>query len=98
MIEKRKVFPLKDGCYKPAAKSRTYSVAIKPDEHKEQEIFQQSEYFRDKSKYRYKIEAKNSELKNVHGYDSANSYALESMRMQGGLAIFVVKLKKILKF
>ncbi len=42
-IEKCKVCPLKDGCYKAEAKSRTYSVAIKPDEHKEQEIFQQSE-------------------------------------------------------
>ena len=97
-IEKCKVCPLKDGCYKAEAKSRTYSVAIKPDEHKEQEMFQQSEYFREKSKHRYKIEAKNSELKNVHGYDRANSYGLENMRMQGGLAIFVVKLKKILKF
>ena len=97
-IEKCKVCPLKDGCYKAEAKSRTYSVAIKPDEHKEQEMFQQSEYFREKSKHRYKIEAKNSELKNVHGYDRANSYGLENMRMQGALAIFVVNLKRILKF
>ena len=96
--EKCKVCPLRDGCYKPEAKSRTYSVAIKPDEHKEQEIFQQSEYFREKSKHRYKIEAKNSELKNVHGYDRANSYGLESMKMQGALAVFVVNLKRILKF
>ncbi|WP_421943238.1 IS1182 family transposase [Pedobacter sp.] len=96
--EKCKVCPLRDGCYKPEAKSRTYSVAIKPDEHKEQEIFQQSEYFREKSKHRYKIEAKNSELKNIHGYDRANSYGLESMKMQGALAIFVVNLKRILKF
>ena len=97
-IEKCKVCPLRDGCYKPQAKSRTYSVSIKPDEHKEQEIFQQSEYFREKSKHRYKIEAKNSELKNVHGYGRANSYGLESMKMQGAIAIFVVNLKRILKF
>jgi len=97
-IEKCKVCPLKDGCYKAEAKSRTYLVVIKPDEHKEQEIFQQSDYFREKSKHRYKIEAKNSELKNVHGYDRANSYGLESMKMQGALAIFVVNLKRILKF
>lgn len=45
-IEKCKVCPLKDGCYKAEAKSRTYSVAIKPDEHKEQEIFQRIEHFR----------------------------------------------------
>ena len=44
-IEKCKVCPLKDGCYKAEAKSRTYLVAIKPDEHKEQEIFQRIEHF-----------------------------------------------------
>lgn len=73
-------------------------MAIKPDEHMEQEIFQQSDYFREKSRHRYKIEAKNSEWKNVHGYDRANSYGLESMKKQDALAIFVLNLKRILKF
>ena len=45
-IEKCKVCPLRHGCYKPEAKSRTYSVAIKTGEHEEQEIFQQSKYFK----------------------------------------------------
>ncbi len=97
-VEKCKRCPLRDGCYKPEAKSKTYSVAIKANEHIEQEVFQQSDYFREKSRHRYKIEAKNSELKNVHGYDRADSYGLESMKMQGALAIFVVNLKRILKF
>lgn len=97
-VEKCRVCPLRDGCYKPAAKSKTYSVSIRTGDQVDQEIFQQSEYFKEKSKHRYKIEAKNSELKNVHGYDRANSYGLESMKMQGALAIFVVNLKRILKF
>lgn len=97
-VDKCKVCPLRDGCYKPEAKSKTYSVSIRTDEHREQELFQQSEYFREKSRHRYKIEAKNSELKNVHGYDRADSYGLENMKMQGALAIFVVNLKRILKF
>lgn len=97
-IEKCKRCPLRDGCYRPEAKSKTYSVAIKANEHIEQEVFQQSDYFREKSRHRYKIEAKNSELKNVYGYDRADSYGLESMKMQGALAIFVVNLKRILKF
>lgn len=97
-VEKCRVCLLRDGCYKPAAKSKTYSVSIRTGDQVDQEIFQQSEYFKEKSKHRYKIEAKNSELKNVHGYDRANAYGLESMKMQGALAIFVVNLKRILKF
>jgi transposase len=50
-----------------------------------------------KAKHRYKIEAKNSELKNVHGYDRAISYGITNMQMQGALAIFTVNLKRILK-
>ena len=46
---------------------------------------------------RYKIEAKNSELKNVHGYDRAISYGISNMQMQGAIAIFTVNLKRILK-
>lgn len=33
-IEKCKVCPLKEGCYKERAKSKTYSVSIKSDIHK----------------------------------------------------------------
>ena len=50
----------KEGCYKDGAKSKTYSVTIKSDIHKSQIAFQESEYFKEKSKERYKIEAKNS--------------------------------------
>lgn len=96
-VDKCKVCLLRDGCYKSGAKSKTYSVSIKSDEHKEQMVFQESEYFREKSKHRYKIEAKNSELKNVHGYDRATSYGIENMQMQGAMTIFVVNLKRIVK-
>ena len=54
-------------------------------------------YYKEKSKHRYKIEAKNSELKNVHGYGRANAYGIENMQMQGAIAIFAVNLKRILK-
>ena len=46
---------------------------------------------------RYKIEAKNSELKNVLGYDRALSYGLSCMEMQGALTIFAANVKRILK-
>lgn len=96
-VEKCKHCPFKDGCYKDGAKSKTYSVSIKSDVHKEQIKFQESEYFKEKSKERYKIEAKNSELKQRHGYNVAKSSGLLGMEMQGAMAIFTVNLKRILK-
>ena len=46
---------------------------------------------------RYKIEAKNSELKHRHGYDVASSSGLIGMEMQGAMTIFAVNLKRIVK-
>jgi len=96
-VEKCKICALKDGCYKPGAKTKSYSVSMKCDEHQEQMAFQETEFFKEKSKHRYKIEAKNSELKNVHGYNRAISYGIEGMQMQGAMAIFAVNIKRILK-
>lgn len=96
-VEICKRCPLKEGCYKEGAKSKTYSVTIKSDEHVEQIAFQETEYFKAKSKERYKIEAKNSELKHRHGYDVATSSGLLGMQLQGAMAIFAVNLKRILK-
>jgi len=48
--------------------------------------FQKTDYFKEKAKERYKIEAKNSELKHRHGYDG--------MEIQGAMAIFTVNLKR----
>lgn len=96
-IEKCKCCPHKEGCYKEGAKSKSYSVSIKSDEHTGQAEFQESDYFKEKSKERYKIEAKNSELKHRHGYDTASSSGLIGMELQGAMAIFTVNLKRILK-
>lgn len=96
-VEKCKICSFKNGCYKPDAKTKSYSVSIKSDKHLEQMTFQQTDYFKEKAKHRYKIEAKNSELKNIHGYGRASSYGIENMEMQGALAIFTVNLKRIFK-
>ncbi len=96
-IEKCKSCPLKENCYKPGAKTKTYSVSIKSDLHQEQIAFQETDYYKEKTKHRYKIEAKNSELKNVHGYGRAISYGITNMQMQGAMAIFTVNLKRIIK-
>jgi hypothetical protein len=96
-VEKCKTCSLKEGCYKEGSKTKTYSLTIKSNLHQEQVAFQETDYYKEKAKHRYKIEAKNSELKNVHGYDRALSYGIANMQMQGAIAIFAVNLKRILK-
>jgi len=96
-VDKCKTCPLRDNCYKPGAKTKTYSVTIKSGVHDQQFAFQETDYYKEKIKHRYKIEPKNSELKNVHGYGRATSYGIENMQMQGALAIFTVNLKRIIK-
>ena len=96
-VEKYKRCLFKDGCYKDGAKTKSYSVSIKSNTHQKQMEFQESDYFKEKSKERYKIEAKNSELKHSHGYDVASSSGLVGMEMQGAATMFAVNLKRIIK-
>lgn len=96
-IEKCKGCAFRDGCYKEEAKSKTYSITVKSTEHKDQEEFQETERFKQLAKTRYKIEAKNSELKHRHGFKIANSSGLFGMEIQGATAMFAVNLKRILK-
>ena len=95
-IEKCRHCPYKDDCYKEGSKTKSYSVSIKNNTHKEHMEFEETEYFKEKSKERYKIEAKNSELKHRHGYDIASSSGLLGMEMQGALTIFAVNMKRII--
>ena len=96
-IEKCKCCPYRNGCYKEGAKKKTYTETIISDSHSEQAKFQETEHFKEKMKERYKIEAKNSELKHRHGYDTASSSGLICMEMQGTMTIFAVNLKRIVK-
>ena len=96
-VEKCKVCSMRKGCYKPHAKYKTYKVTIKTDRHNAQLEFQETDHFKEKYKERYKIEAKNAELKHVYGYDRALSYGLSAMQMQGAMAIFAANLKRIIK-
>ena len=96
-IEKCKRCPYKAGCYKEGAKKKTYTETLICDSHSEQARFQETEHFKEMAKERYKIEAKNSELKHRHGYDVASSSGLIGMEMQGAMTIFAVNLKRIIK-
>jgi hypothetical protein len=96
-VNKCKACPLREGCYRPGARHKTYTVTVKPDMHGAQLEFQETDRFKQKYRERYRIEAKNAELKHVHGYDRAISYGLYAMQMQGAMAIFAVNVKRILK-
>ncbi len=96
-VEKCKSCFLQSGCYKPGAKTKSYTVTIKSELHQDQLAFQETDYYKEKAKHRYKIEAKNGELKNAHGYRRATGYGIENMQMQSAITIFAVNLKRILK-
>ena len=96
-IDKCKCCSYRGGCYKEGAKKKTYTETIICDSHSEQVKFQETEHFKEKMRERYKIEAKNSELKHRHGYDVASSSGLICMEMQGAMMIFAVNLKRIIK-
>lgn len=96
-VEKCKCCPYREGCYKEGSIKKSYSETLICDAHSEQAKFQETEYFKEKAKERYKIEAKNSELKYRHGYDIASSSGLIGMKMQGAITIFAVNLKRIIK-
>ena len=89
--------PLREGCYTAGAKSKTHSVSIKTPNQVDQIAFQNSEEFKLLARDRYKIEAINAELKNIHGLKNCKSDGLFGMTLQTATTIFVVNIKRILK-
>lgn len=96
-INKCKRCPMRDGCYKEGSKSKSYSVSITSEAHQEQKAFQETEQFKEMAAERYKIEAKNGELKTRHGYAKAYGVGIQAMRIQGATALFVTNMKRIMK-
>jgi len=96
-IKKCKVCPMREGCYKEGAKTKSYSITLKSSEHLKQEAFQETDTFKQLARKRYKIEAKNSEIKHRHGYEKSQTSGLLGMEIQGATTIFVVNMKRILK-
>ncbi|MDD6517993.1 MAG: transposase, partial [Prevotella sp.] len=95
--EKCKCCKLRDTCLSKGAKSRYYSIPIRSSEQDEQMKFSQTPEFKEKIKERYKIEQKNGILKNVYGYRMTLSFGIESMKIQGAVAIYVSNIMRILK-
>ena len=96
-IEKCKHCPFKNGCYKDGNKSKTYSIKIKDDIHIAQMDYMKTEEFKEMYSERYKIEAKNSELKNNYGYDKATACGKIGITIQGATTLFLTNMKRIIK-
>lgn len=58
---------------------------------------EETEDFKQKYKQRYKIEAKNGELKNNHHFNETISKGYESMTLQTAVTFFVANLNRIVK-
>jgi hypothetical protein len=97
--DKCKVCPLREKCgFKDGQKSKTYNVTVRMSQlHQDHQDKQDTEYYQQLAHERYKIEARNAELKNVLGYDRAESYGIEAMQMQGAITMFAANIKRIIK-
>ena len=96
-IEKCKYCTYREGCYKEGSKTKTYSVKIKDDVHLKHMDYLETEEFKELYAERYKIEAKNSELKSNFGYNTANACGKNGITIQGASALFLANMKRIIK-
>ena len=96
-VEKCKHCPFKDGCYKDGAKTKTYNVKIKDDTHIKHMDYMETEEFKNLYKERYKIEAKNAELKKCYDYGNANACGKTGITIQGATTLFLTNMKRIIK-
>ena len=96
-VEKCKHCPYKEGCYKEGAKTKSYNVTIKNDIHIKHMDYMKTDEFNDLYSERYKIEAKNSELKNNYGYDKATGCGKLGITIQGATTLFFANIKRIIQ-
>ncbi len=96
-IEKCKHCKFKEGCYKEGSKTKTYNVTIKDNIHIKHMDYMETDEFKELYSERYKIEAKNAELKSNFGYDEANATGKVGITIQGATALFLVNMKRIIK-
>lgn len=89
--------PFVNTCKVGMSKTRTYNVTITSERNRKRLAFQQSEYFDERLKIRYRIEEKNGELKQVHGLRTADSTGIKAMRLQMFFTAFAVNVKRIVR-
>ena len=94
-VEKCKMCPFREGCYKKGAKKKSMTVTIKKEIHKKQAEYMETQEFKELYKERYKIEAKNSQLKNVGDLKEAIGCGQVGMTIQGASTLFLTNMKRI---
>ena len=96
-VEKCKHCPFKNGCYKEGAKTKSYYVRINSNVQNKQMEFMKTDEFKEYYSQRYKIEAKNGEIKRVYDYNQAWACGQSGMTIQGATTLFLTNLKRIYK-
>lgn len=96
-VRKCVVCKMRETCFKRGQEHKSFSVCHRTEIQKEQMTFQETDEFREKYRTRYKIEAKNSDLKNNYGYDRAESYGLQAMTLQGAVTMFACNMRRIMR-
>ena len=96
-VEKCKTCPLREGCYSPGSRTKTYSIRILSDHHAKQMKYEQTSLFQMRKGVRSRIEHKNAELKIHHGMTRARYRGLLGMQIQACLTAFAVNAKRMVK-
>jgi len=94
--KKCKECPRSGTCY-TGTKQKTYCMTIRGGTRQKQYEFEQTEYFSIRIKDRYKIEAKNAELKECYGLRRCKYTGLSGMKIQIFFTAFVANAKRIVK-
>ena len=84
-------------CCKVGIKKKKYTITVMHGCRQDHFEFQESDYFKERIKQRYKIEAKNGELKQVHGLTRCKYAGLFGMKLQMFFTAFVANVKRIIK-
>lgn len=96
-IKKCQKCPRCGTCYKKGAKTKTHNVTVTGETRGNQYEFENTDYFKNRVKERYKIEAKNAELKQSHGLRRCKYVGLFGMQMQIYFTAFIANVKRIVK-
>lgn len=96
-VRKCVVCKMRETCFKRGQEHKSFSVCHRAEIQKEQMDFQETDEFREKYRTRYKIEAKNSDLKNNYEYGRAESYGLQAMTLQGAVTMFACNMRRIIR-
>lgn len=92
-----RVCALRKTCISGKGIYKKISFPIKTEQQKKQIQFMDTEEFKRWSRERYKIEAKNAELKHTYGYVEALYYGITGLKIQGAVALFTCNLSRIIR-